>query len=145
MAGRKVMILVGTAAFVAGSVLGLVVAGYAGSLSLQRLMDVQVRVNLQATAQRAQTELHQLELLRSGEVGEVVDQLERFVDSRAIALGVYEDFLADSAENSYARRVMVEIDAHRAQFPPTVHHPALLARLAEALAKAKKGDGIQER
>ena len=136
MTRSKSMVILGVAAFVVGAAVGISVSAFGVLQGYKRHMDWHARANLQATASRAQLELRQLELLRSGQVNEVIDQLELLVDSHTISIGAYESAFLAAAERNYALRVLGEIDAYRDMHDATIEHPILRQRLDAALALA---------
>ena len=104
--------------------------------STRQFMDLQARVNLDATLKRTQTELRHLELLRADDVEQVIDELERFVDSRILSIGVYESAFQPANDRSYIGRVVREVEDHRDRYAATIENPVLVERLNTSLAAA---------
>jgi hypothetical protein len=117
MAARNRTIFLGIGIFVAGLVVGLVGGRFVGLWSIKTNLDNQALISMQATAQRAQTELLQLQLLRSGRVEQVVGQLELFIDSRSAALDYFDQTLSPSPELTFSRRVLQDIRAYTEDYP----------------------------
>lgn len=113
-------ILIGVGVFVSGIAVGFAGGGFAGFQFYKSYSENQALINVQATAQRAQTELLQLQLLRSGQVDEVVDQLELLLDARSAAMGYYDQYLASSPEKAFSRRILEQISAYRERDPRSV-------------------------
>jgi hypothetical protein len=97
--------------------LGLAGGGFVGFALVKANSEKQALINMQVTAQLAQTELLQLQLLQSGQVDEVIKQLELFLDSRSAAMDYYDQYFPPSAELAVSQKILEQISAYREQDP----------------------------
>jgi hypothetical protein len=123
----------------AGSFLaGVLLTGIAANYAFSNYMQTVFASSYYEHAVHAQFLARELTMLRAGNTDKPVHDLELVLDGNTMQLSGYETAVPATQRDPNIYRLMAEVRAYRAQFPPHFEYPRQQAEYQKALDLGKK-------